>query len=215
MHGAAGFLILIKEGAAVLIDHNAVLMQSFVAAAVKFFGEQAGRMAERVGAIVDDEIVLVLSAAQKAQAVLIVDAHPYIIKPAGIVREILAADIDKHLVGLDHIDNFNLVIIGKFACNTAVAAANDKHPFDIRVDGHRHMDDHLIIGELIFFRKDHASVGGQKAPEFRRIKDVNTLKIAGGTVELPFHPDTGFDIGGVQFTEPVIHFLHVSPPSAH
>src|SRR5699024_1812740 len=69
VHGAAGLLILVKNGAAVLVDHDAVVVQRLVAAAVKLLGEQAGSVAQGVGAVVDDQVVLVLFAAQKAQAV--------------------------------------------------------------------------------------------------------------------------------------------------
>ena len=45
VHSAASFLVLVVEGAAVLIDHDAILVQRFKAAAVKLFCEKPGRVA--------------------------------------------------------------------------------------------------------------------------------------------------------------------------
>ena len=57
VHTAAGVLVLIVKRAAVLVYHDAVVAQRFIAAAVKLFGEQPLRRAERIGRIVDDQIV--------------------------------------------------------------------------------------------------------------------------------------------------------------
>ena len=44
VHGAAGFLILIVEGTAMLINHDAVLFERTEAVTIKFLGKQARRM---------------------------------------------------------------------------------------------------------------------------------------------------------------------------
>ena len=69
------------------------------------------------------------------------------------------------------------------------------------------MDDHFVVGELVFFREDDAAVRGQEPAELRRIKDVDPLEIAGPTVELPLYPDTGLNVGGVKLAKPIVHFL--------
>ena len=90
-------------------------------------------MAQRVGAVVDDEVVFVLFAAQKAQAVLVVDPHPDVVQAAGIVREIFAADVHKHLVRFHHVDDLDLLVMGQLPGDAAVPAADDQHPLDVGV----------------------------------------------------------------------------------
>ena len=41
VHGAAGFLVLIVEGTAMLINHDAVLFERTEAVTVEFLGKQA------------------------------------------------------------------------------------------------------------------------------------------------------------------------------
>ena len=41
VHGAAGFLILIVEGTAMLINHDAVLFECAETVTIKFLGKQA------------------------------------------------------------------------------------------------------------------------------------------------------------------------------
>src|SRR5699024_12091488 len=68
------------------------------------------------------------------------DLHADVIEPAGVIREKLAADIHKHLVRFHNVDDFDLLIVGQLARNAAVSAADDQHPLDVWVDGHRHID---------------------------------------------------------------------------
>jgi len=81
LHGAG---VLGVEGAALLVDHDAVLFQGVEAAAVELAGEQTLRGAEGVGGVHNDEVVLLLAAADILQGVLKVDMHPAVIHTAGI-----------------------------------------------------------------------------------------------------------------------------------
>lgn len=63
------------ERAFVLIDHDAVLAQGIIAAAVEFLCEQALAGAERVRGVHDDEVVFVLAGADEFQSVCNMDMH--------------------------------------------------------------------------------------------------------------------------------------------
>lgn len=102
-----------------LVDHDAVVVQRLVAAPVEFLGEQTGRVAERVGRVVDNQIVGVLLGAQEAQPVLIVYGDARVVQSLRIVGEKLAADVDEHLVRLDDVDGFDLVVVGQLARHAA------------------------------------------------------------------------------------------------
>ena len=69
VHGPEGCLILIIEGAAMLIDHDAVIVQGTVAVAIELPGKKPLRMAEGIRGVVDDQVILVTAAAQETQAV--------------------------------------------------------------------------------------------------------------------------------------------------
>ena len=81
LHGAG---VLGVEGAALLVDHDAVLFQGVEAAAVELTGEQALAGAEGVGRVHDDEVVLLLALADELEGVLKIDVHPAVIHPAGV-----------------------------------------------------------------------------------------------------------------------------------
>ena len=66
VHGATGFLILIIEGTAVLIHHDAIFLQSTEAVTIKLLGKQSCRMAQWVDSIVDNQIMFINLGAQKA-----------------------------------------------------------------------------------------------------------------------------------------------------
>ncbi|MPM86738.1 hypothetical protein SDC9_133829 [bioreactor metagenome] len=68
--------------------------------------------------------------------------------------------------------------MGEFARNAAVSAADDQHALNVWMHRHGYMHNHLIVGKFILFRKDHTAVGGEKPPELRGFKHVDTLKIA-------------------------------------
>ena len=79
VHGATGFLILIIEGTAVLVHHDAILLQSTEAVTIKFLGKQSCRMAQRVNSIVNNQIIFVDLGAQKAQAVSVKNRYTRIV----------------------------------------------------------------------------------------------------------------------------------------
>ena len=81
LHGAG---VLGVEGAALLVDHDAVLFQGVEAAAVELAGEQTLRGAEGVGGVHNDKVVLLLAAADILQGILKIDMHPTVIHTAGI-----------------------------------------------------------------------------------------------------------------------------------
>ena len=84
----AGGSILVIEWAFMLVNHDAVLFECFVAVAVEFAGEQSFARTEWVGGIDDDEVVFILAGADKFQSVFIVDVYPWIIEAAGSLWEI-------------------------------------------------------------------------------------------------------------------------------
>ncbi|MPN59490.1 hypothetical protein SDC9_207211 [bioreactor metagenome] len=77
--GAHGFRILGIEGALVLIQHDAVFSEGFMAAAVKLPRKQHFAGTERVGGVHDDKVVGVLRMADKFNAVLKVKVHARVV----------------------------------------------------------------------------------------------------------------------------------------
>ena len=149
MHSATGFLILIIEGTAMLINHDAVLLERTEAVAIKLLGKKSGSMTERINCIADNQIIFIKLGAQKAQAVGIENSHAAVIKTAGIIREKIAADIDKGMVRLHHVNLLDFLVMRQLTRYAAVAAADNQHLAHMRMHGHRYMHDHLVIDKLV------------------------------------------------------------------
>ena len=98
LHGGG---VLGIKGAALLVDHNAVLAQGVEAVAVKFAGEQPLARTERVGGIHDDQIVFRLAAADKFQRIFVINMHAAVIHTAGVAGQVGAARLDDLRVHLD------------------------------------------------------------------------------------------------------------------
>ena len=112
MHGTTGFLILIIEGTAVLVHHDAIFLQSTEAVTIKLLGKQSCRMAQWVDSIVDNQIIFINLGAQKAQAISIKNRHPRIVQANGVIGEKVTAHVDKNVVRFHNIDLFDLRIAG-------------------------------------------------------------------------------------------------------
>ena len=158
VHLAALLLVLGIEGTAVLVDHDARIVERLEAAAVELLGEQPLRGPERIGGIVDDEVVLPHLAAQKLQPVLNVQVDALIGESRRRLRKESARDVDEHFVLLHDVDALDLGIAAQFLGDAAVAAADDQHVADMRVYRHGDVRHHLVIDELVLFRKDDLSV---------------------------------------------------------
>ena len=79
LHGAG---VLGVEGAALLVDHNAVRAQGVEAAAVKFAGEQPLRRAERVGGVHNDKVIFILHHSHIPETFLKMHMHSRVIQSA-------------------------------------------------------------------------------------------------------------------------------------
>ena len=68
VHASAGRLILVKEGTPMLVNHDAVFLQSSITIAVEFLGKESFRMAKWICRIVDDNIVIIFASFAKSVA---------------------------------------------------------------------------------------------------------------------------------------------------
>ena len=202
LHGAG---VLGVEGAALLVDHDAVGLQRVEAAAVEFAGEKPLGRAEGVGGVHDDEVVLLLAPADELEGIFEVDVHPAVIHPAGIAGQVGAARLHHLRVHLHKVDPLHPVVAGQLPHHAAVARADDEDILRLFVDGHRHMDDHLVVDELVPLGQHHIAVQRQHPAELRRLKDVDALVVALLGVELFAHPDAVFHVRGVKFRKPKFH----------
>src|SRR5699024_10258578 len=100
----AGQSVLLVKRTLMLVYHDPVLFQSLVAVPVKFPGKQAFSRAERICRIYNDQIVFILTSADKLQSVLIVDLHSLVLQAAGGLRQIFLTYLYYHLVDLHQID---------------------------------------------------------------------------------------------------------------
>ena len=125
VHGAARFLVLIIEGTAVLVHHDAILLERTEAVTIKLLGKQSCRMAQWVDSIVDNQIIFINLGAQKAQAISIKNRHPRIVQANGVIGEKVTAHVNKNVVRLHYIDFFNLRIAGQLTGYAAVTATYD------------------------------------------------------------------------------------------
>lgn len=121
--------VIVIIGAFVLIYQNAVFGKGIIAVAVKFAGEKTFSRAKGVGAVNDYKVVAVFLCAHVSQAVLKVEMHPWVIKLAGSLRNILAANIHHFLIYLHHVDVFDSVIACKLTDSSAVTCAYNEHLF--------------------------------------------------------------------------------------
>lgn len=202
LHGVG---ILGVEGAFVLVDHDAVVVQGLVAVAVEFLGEEAFAGAEGVSRVDDDEVVGVFAVADEFEAVFVVDGEARVAEAAGGLRQVFAADFDDEFVDFDEVDVFDGRVAQKFADGAAVAAADDEDAPGVGIDAHGDVRDHFVVDEFVFFGEHHVAVKGQEAAEFARVEDVDALEFAFAGVELAIYFDGEFDVFGVVFGEPEFH----------
>ena len=87
-----------------LIDHDAVLVESLEAASVKLLCKKSLTWAERIGRINYDNIILILTAANEFYAVLIEYVYSWVVKTAGCSRQIFLADLHNKLVNFNKVD---------------------------------------------------------------------------------------------------------------
>ncbi len=207
LHGVG---VLCVEGALVLIDHDAVFAQRLVAAAIELLGEKSLAGAEGVGGVDDDEVVGVLGMAHEFQPVLVVDGDARVAEAARRLRQVFAADLDDELVDLDEVDMADAGIAHELAHGTAVAATDDEYVAYVRVDAERHVGDHLVVDELVFFREHHVAVEREEAAEFLGVEDIDALEFTAARVELTVDLDGEFDVRRVELAEPEFHGI---PPS--
>ncbi|MPN27492.1 hypothetical protein SDC9_174926 [bioreactor metagenome] len=81
---------------------------------------------------------------------------------------------------------------------------------------HRHgyMHNHLVIGELVFFGKDHAAVRGEEPPELRGVEYIDALIVTLAGKQLLLHTNRKLHILRVHVVKPKLHassapFQHV------
>ena len=67
---------------------------------------------------------------------------------------------------------------GSPIAHTTITAANHQHALHMGMHGHRHMDDHLIIDELIRLRENNTAIRAKKAPKLRRMEYIDLLIVA-------------------------------------
>ena len=204
LHGAG---ILGIEGAALLVHHDAVRFQGIEAAAVELAGEQTLGWAEGIGGVHDDEVVLLLAAADILEGVLKIDVHPAVIHAAGVAGQEGAAGFHHLRVHLHKVDALHPVVAGQLPHHAAVSGTDDQDVLGLLVDGHGHMHDHLVVDELVALGQHHVAVQGQHPAELRGLKDVDALIVALLGVELSAHPDAVLHVRGVKLGKPKFH-LH-------
>ena len=88
MRPLAGLRIGVIKRAFMLVDHDTVFFQSLIAVTVKFPGKQSLPRSEGIGGVHNNQIVLILTGADKFQAVFVVDGEPLVIQAAGCLRQI-------------------------------------------------------------------------------------------------------------------------------
>src|SRR5699024_1164501 len=71
-----GHRVLLVERALMLVHHNPILPEGFIAVAIELPGEQALPRTKGVGGVHDDQVVAVLGGADKPEPVLVVDVDP-------------------------------------------------------------------------------------------------------------------------------------------
>ena len=163
LHGVG---VLLVKRAALLVHHDAVLFQGVEAAAVKFLGEQPLGGAEGVGGIHNDEVVLLLAAADEFEGVLKVDVYPPVVHAAGVAGQEGAAGLHHLRVHLHKVDAPHPVVAGQLPHHAAVPRADDQNVLDAGVYRHGHVGHHFVVDELIPFGEDDVAVHGQKASIF-------------------------------------------------
>ena len=172
-----------------LVYHDAILLKSAEAVAIKLLSEKACRMPQGVDSIIDNQIIFIDLGAQKAQAVGIKNRHAGIIQTHGVVGEKVTTHINKNMVRFYHIDFFNLRIAGQLAGYAAVAATDNQNLFHMGMHSHGHMDNHLIVNKFVLLRKNDGAIAGNKAAKLLRVKHIDTLKIRILTKKLLFDFD--------------------------
>ncbi|MPN24052.1 hypothetical protein SDC9_171446 [bioreactor metagenome] len=120
----------------------------------------------------------------KFQSILEVRMNSFITEGAGRLRQIFFADIYDHFINFHKIYTFNSFVSCQFTDCATITGANYKYLFDVRMNCHRHVDNHFMVDEFVFFCQHHKPVKSQKTAEFFGFKNIYSLKLALSTKKL-------------------------------
>ena len=158
-----------------LVDENAVVAQRLVAGAVEFAGEETFRRTVRVRRVDDDQIVLALLATHETKAFLKPHLHAFVLQLGGRKRQVLLRKHHHILIDFHEVDSFNGTILGEFTHRAAVSSPDDEDVPDVRMHGHRHVGEHLVVDELVLFGDEEFAVKDEDASVGGRVEDVDLL----------------------------------------
>ena len=197
--------VVFVKGAALLVDHDAVLAERVETDAVKFAGKIPFERTERVRRIDDDEVVIRVALSQKAERIVVIDMYAPVVQLAGVLGQKGAADLDDLRVHLDEIDLLHALVARQFAHHATVSRADDENVAHAGVHGHGDVRDHLVVDELVALRQHDVAVQREHPAEFRRLKDIDLLIAAALRIQMPVHADAVLDVRRMKFAEPQFH----------
>ena len=159
----------------VLIDEDAVSAQRLEAGTVELAGEKPFDGTIRIGRVDYDEVVFLFLAADIAQTFFEPDFDAAILEFRRRERQILLREQHHLPVDFDEIDRFDGPVFDELAHGAAVAAADDENVFDVGMDRHRHVGDHLVVDELVLLGDHKPAVEYEHASESGRVENIDLL----------------------------------------
>ncbi len=187
MHFPCKSGIFLVVGALVLIDKYPVFAEDPVAVLIKFCSEQPlSGTCIGVGGVHYYQVVRILRPGYELDTVSHDRPDTGVGEAACHRREESFGCLYHVAVDLYEVDPFQTSILHKLSHRAAVPSSDDQCLFRFFKDGHRDMDHHLVIDELVLLGQHYVAVYEEYFSERLRIEDLYILKFASATVQNVF-----------------------------
>src|SRR5579875_1620030 len=169
---------------------------------IKRLAEQAYRRPDRIGGVNEDDVEFTRMLLHVTNAVdhLYVDAR--IRQASGDLRKIRLGCLDDTAIDFGKHRPLDRWMLDDLANNAAVTPAHDQYAFRIRVRVQGYVRQHLVVDELVFIGRHHATVEYQKIAILCRLVDVELLKFGALAVNRLFYPQTNRKIFVLKLCKP-------------
>lgn len=144
-------MLHVRPECAALRAHDAARPQSALhQRKVRLLEQRRGR-ADRIAAVRDDDVELAAVLLHVLEAIADGQTHLGRLEATGHERQILARQGDDTIVDLHLVHLLDQRMFGHFACDAAIAAADDQDALGARVGAERYEGDQFLVAELIAF----------------------------------------------------------------
>ena len=169
--------IICVERRLMLVHHNTIILQCFVARTVELPRKQTLTRSIETRRVNNDDIILTHNVAHIPQRILRIDGYFRIVQSTCGKRQIFLGSLYYAYIHLNHIDAFHIRILQQFTNNTSITCTEHQNLMRIRMDSHWDVSHHLVIDKLITLCHNDISVCCQYTAILWRFEDVDSVVV--------------------------------------